>query len=110
MLLKITALTANTAVSINMLLITASTHEQIQTKSVNLQKHPETSDTVCAPSVGARHPENHRHHTSRTISINVEMIKGALQISSVHVSLKHHHLHSVLLYMHPIPRKYVEVE
>jgi len=93
-----------------MLLITASTHEQIQTKSVNLQKHPETSDTVCAPSVGARHPENHRHHTSRTISINVEMIKGALQISSVHVSLKHHHLHSVLLYMHPIPRKYVEVE
>ena len=43
MLLKITALTANTAVSINMLLITASTHEQIQTKSVNLQKHPETT-------------------------------------------------------------------
>jgi len=62
MLLKITALTANTAVSINMLLITASTHEQIQTKSVNLQKHPETSDTVCAPSVGASYPENHRHH------------------------------------------------
>jgi hypothetical protein len=31
----------------------------------NIQKPLDKSDTVCAPSGGARYPENHQHHTSR---------------------------------------------